>query len=43
MISEDLLRAKRISGLSEMNQRLWSVADGESNALVEGVVGLLCL
>jgi len=38
VISEDLIRAERISGLSEQNQRLWSVAVGKSEVLEEGVV-----
>ena len=38
MILEYLLWAERISGLSEKNQRLWSVAAGKSKVLEEGVV-----
>ena len=38
VISEDLIRVERIPGLSEKNQRLWSVAAGKSEVLEEGVV-----
>ena len=38
MISEDLICVERILGLSEKNQRLWSVAAGKSEVLEEGVV-----
>jgi len=31
-------RVERIPGLSEKNQRLWSVAAGKSEVLEEGVV-----
>jgi len=38
VISEDLISAERISGLSEKNRYLWSVAVGKSEGLQEGVV-----
>jgi len=38
VISQDLLSAERILGLSEKNQHLWSVAAGKSEVLDEGVV-----
>jgi len=38
VISEDLIRVERISGLSEKNRCRWSVAVGKSEVLEEGVV-----